>query len=333
MPMDSPSIISHVEQLRVASDPSRWALLKRLMAAPASLSALGREFGKPASWARYHLKELERVGLVRLAEVRQHKNYAEHLYAATAPAFSVRMLVTPEADSSDALVLLGSDDMAVTLLAGEARLEGTPVWAGAVGSLDGMIAVHQGLADIAGCHLYEPETGEYNTVHARCMFPGEPVVMVTVAEREQGFLVAPGNPRGIGALEDLARPDVRFLNRNPGSGTRVWFDWALHGAGIPPEAVNGYADWVSTHGEAAAAVSSGEADVSVGIRAAAEPAGITFVSLAHERYDLIIPENRIDDARIQRLLNRLTEPTFEAEVRRLGGYSTEQTGRERRVGL
>ncbi len=329
--MEAPSIISHVEQLRVVSDPHRWALLKRLMAGPASLSGLGREFDKPASWARYHVKELERVGLVRLAEIRQHLHYAEHLYAAAAPAYSVSLLITPEPDASEALILLGSDDLAVTLLAGEARLEGTPVWAGAVGSLDGMIAVHQGLADIAGCHLYEPDTGEYNTVHARCMFPGKPVVMVTVAEREQGLIVAAGNPLDVRGLEDLARPDLRFLNRNPGSGTRVWLDWALREAGIPTEAISGYADWVSTHGGAAEAVRSGQADASMGIRAAAEQRGITFVPLAHERYDLIIPEERMNDPRVQRLLERLTKPSFEAEVRRLGGYSTDETGAERRV--
>lgn len=331
--METPSTISHVEKLRVVSDPHRWALLKRLMTAPASLSALGRGFGKPASWARYHVKALERVGLVRLAEVRQHKHYAEHLYAAAAPAYSVSLLITPEPDASDALILLGSDDLAVTMLAGETRMEGTPVWAGAVGSLDGMIAVHQGLADIAGCHLYEPETGEYNTVHARCMFPGKPVVMVTVAEREQGLLVASGNPLGLAKLEDLVRPGVRFLNRNPGSGTRLWLDWALHEAAIPAEAIDGYSDWVSTHADAAEAVRSGDADASVGIRAAAEQSAISFVPLAHERYDLIIPEDRMGDARIQRLLNHLTQQTFGAEVRRLGGYSTEQTGTARRVGF
>ncbi len=331
--METPSIISQVEQLRVVSDPNRWAILKRLMTSPASLSGLGREFGKPASWARYHVKQLERVGLVHLAEVRQHKHYAEHLYAAAAPAYSVSLLITPEPDASDALILLGSDDLAVTMLAAETRLGGTPVWAGAVGSLDGMIALHQGLADIAGCHLYEPETGEYNVLHARCMFPGKPVVMVTVAEREQGLLVAPGNPLGLKGLEDLARPDTRFLNRNPGSGTRVWLDWALHEAHVPIEQIRGYSDWVSTHADAVGAVRSGEADASVGIRAAAEQGGITFVPLAHERYDLIIPEDRMNDERVQRLLERLTKQDFEAEVRRLGGYSTTQTGSERRVGL
>ena len=331
--MDAPSIISHVEQLRVVSDPHRWAILKRLMSGPASLSGLGREFGKPASWARYHVKELEKVGLVRLAEVRQHKHYAEHLYTAAASAYSVSLLITPEPDSSDALILLGSDDLAVSMLAGETRLEGAPIWAGAVGSLDGMIAVHQGLADIAGCHLYEPETGGYNVVHARCMFPGKPIVMVTVAEREQGLLVAPGNPLAVNGLEDLARPEVRFLNRNPGSGTRVWLDWALHEARIPAEEIGGYSDWVSTHAEAADAVRLGEADASVGIRAAADQGGLTFVTLAHERYELIIPEERIGDERIQRLLGHLTEQAFEARVRRLGGYSTEQTGTQRRVGF
>jgi len=202
-----------------------------------------------------------------------------------------------------------------------------------VGSLDGMIAVHQGLADIAGCHLYEPDTGDYNTVHVRCMLPDRPVVVITVAEREQGLFVAAGNPLGIGELGDLARADIRFLNRNPGSGTRIWLDWALGKAGIDSGAVPGYSDWVSTHTEAAQAVAAGRADASVGIRAAAEQTGVGFVSLSHERYELIIPEDRINDERVQRLVSRLTQPSFEAEIRRLGGYSTDETGSERRVSV
>lgn len=329
--MDVPAVISRVDQLNTLSDPRRWAVLKRLMVAPASLSALGREFDKPASWVRYHIKELERVDLVRLAEIRPQRNYVEHLYAAAAPAYSVSLLITPEPDASGALILLGSDDLAITMLAGEMRLEGDPVWAGAVGSLDGLIALRQGLADIVGCHLWEPRTGEYNTAHVRCMFPDWPVTLVTVAEREQGLLVAPGNPLGIKGLEDLARADLKFLNRNSGSGTRVWLGWALRQAGIESAAVAGYSDCVSTHAEAAHAVASGQVDVSVGIRAVAQREGIGFVPLAHERYELIIPEDRMNDERVQRLLSRLAMPSFEARMRRLGGYGTAETGAERRL--
>lgn len=322
--------IDRLEAVRAIADPHRLVLMRLLLARPQTLTSLGAALDRHPAWIRHHVKALEAAGLVRLVEERITRNYTEKYYGATAAAFTVSMLIRPEAPSS--LVALVSDDRVVDLLA-SAEGERDRLIAGVTGSLDGLIGVRQGLADIAGCHLLDADTGQYNIPFARHMFPDRDIMVVTLAHREQGLMVAPGNPLGIHGVADIATQGVRFVNRNRGSGTRVWIDRALSAAGVDPAAVAGYEVSVDTHAAAAARVAAGGADVAIGIAAAAEARGLTFVPLFRERYDLVMPEEIFHAEEVERLLDRVHTATFRRTVSRIRGYDASATGDEYRLAI
>ena len=239
-------------------------------------------------------------------------------------------MLLPDPGERGLVVIVGSDDPAIHLLAERVRPipEAPLVFTLATGSLEGLIALRQGLGDAAGCHLLDPESGEYNAPYARRIFPGRTVSLVTLAEREQGLLVAPGNPLRLSSIEDVAGRDLRFINRNDGSGTRIWLDRSILAAGIEPHDLRGYDTVVSTHDDVADAIARGGADAGVGVRAAARAHGLDFVPLFEERYDLVIPAERRELETVRTVLAELHERKFKAAVRALGGYATAHTGDE-----
>lgn len=323
--------IEREDQLRAIADPNRTAILRRLMEQPATISQLGVVFGKHPAWIRHHVKTLETAGLIVLSETRTTRNYTEKYYSAAAPAFVIEHSLRPDTAHGGPPLVFASSDFALALLTGGDDIEPPPALTAVTGSLDSLIAVRQGLADVAGCHLLDEPTGEYNVPYVRHLFPDQPVEVVTLAHREQGLIVAKGNPRGLADIEDMADPKVRIVNRNRGSGTRVWLDMALSQAGIPVDAVAGYGDEVLTHAAAAATVARGEADAALGIQAAAEEEGLGFVPLFTERYDLVIPAERMEHPGMNRLLEKLHGRAFLTSARKLIGYDTSETGRERSV--
>jgi putative molybdopterin biosynthesis protein len=198
-------------------------------------------------------------------------------------------------------------------------------------SLGGLFALASGDCDLAGCHLLDAESGDYNAPFVRRVLPGEPVDLVTLAEREQGLMVAPGNPGGIHALADLARHGVRYVNRQRGSGTRVLLDRLLADAAVPADAVEGYGREEPTHLAVAGAIAAGSADAGLGIRAAARALGLDFVPLARERYELALRAASRDQPAVHAVLAALRSRAFVAAVEALTGYDTRDTGRTRRV--
>ncbi len=318
------------EQLKAIGDRQRLALLRRLMAAPATLSQLGEGIGKHPAWIRHHVKHLEAAGLVELAETRKTRNYVEKFYRATAPAYSLQLMIVGDYEGHKPVVAVGSHDLALELLMSPAGPchEMLPL---AVGSLDGLVMLRQGLADIAGCHLLDADSGEYNLPYIKHLLPDKPVVVVTLAERQQGMIVARGNPLGLKGVEDLARGPVRIVNRNPGSGTRLWLDRRLRQLEISPGQLNGYEKVVATHTDVAALVEQGLADAGLGIQAAAEQRHLGFIPLFQERYDLVIPSEHYSEPAMQPLLARLDASSFKKTVRSLGGYNTDCTGHEERL--
>lgn len=320
--------IDRHDQLAALSDEHRLAILRRLMCGPSTLSRLGREFDKHPAWIRHHLKRLEAVGLVELAGERTTANYTEKFYRASAGAFTVHLLVAPETGARTPIMVLGSDDFALQILAGDLNrgpgdFEIVP---SAIGSLDGLIALRQGLADVAGCHLFDAPSGDYNAPFLRHLFPDRAVDMVTLAHREQGLMTAPGSALKVADIGDMAGSGLRFVNRNPGSGTRVWLDARLSGLGVAPQAIEGYDVEVCTHADVALSVASGTADVGLGVRAAADRFGLDFAPLFMERYDLVFAAGRADDEPFARLRERLDSRAFHSEVGKLGGYDSEHTG-------
>lgn len=195
------------------------------------------------------------------------------------------------------------------------------------GSRAALASLAAGEVHIAGAHLRDPATGEFNEAAVREIVPF-PCTRVSFAWWDQGLLVAPGNPLGVTDVSSLPRPDIRLLNREPGSGSRTLLDGRLAEAGIPGESVPGYATRAAGHMAVAQAISSGLADVGVGIRAAARAYGLDHVALDTERYDLVIPNHFLDLPAVSALLDLLRAPGIRAQVEALGGYDVSVMGRE-----
>jgi putative molybdopterin biosynthesis protein len=240
-------------------------------------------------------------------------------------------LLNPREAMEDRLLAIGSHDLTIDLLnsllqektGGRIHLASSNV-----GSLGGLLALRKGTAHLAGSHLLDTETGDYNRAYIRRYLPGTPVALITLAHRWQGFMTAAANPKGIRGIADLARPEVLFVNRQAGSGTRILLDYELARAGIDPGQVAGYRNEEYTHMNVAMAVASGAADAGLGIRAAADALSLAFVPLARERYDLVIPRAFLEDEKIRLLLEIIRSGDFQARVTALGGYEVEETGNE-----
>ena len=189
-----------------------------------------------------------------------------------------------------------------------------------------MIALAEGKADLAGCHLWDEESGLYNIPYVRRLLPGKRTALVTLAERRLGLILPPGNPAGILSLSDLTRPGLRFINRQSGSGTRVWLDTRLHHLGIDTNKIGGYANEKITHSAVAQAIAEGEADAGIGLEGAALSYGLDFVLLTHERYHLAVPEAVMQSAPMTTLINWLALSASRQVIETLGGYETGCTG-------
>ena len=238
------------------------------------------------------------------------------------------------AEIDNTILHIGSHDLALDLMAQflTERAPGLRLSSANVGSLGGLIALARGECHFAGSHLIDPETGKFNHASVRRYLPETAVQLITLVEREQGLLVAPGNPLRIKTLADLVRKDVRYMNRQRGAGTRVLLDYELGKLGITAAAITGYEHEEYTHLGVAVAISSGIADCGLGIHAAASALKLDFVPLTRERYDLVVPEASLDGALLQPLLALLTDAQFRAAVSARPGYHVELMG-ERRPGL
>jgi putative molybdopterin biosynthesis protein len=179
---------------------------------------------------------------------------------------------------------------------------------------------------LSGCHLLDVGTGEYNLTFVRHLFPDRSMMMITLAFREQGFMVRSGNLMQIHVVEDLARQGISFINRNPGSGTRLWLDLQLKRLGIDPRSIQGYQLEARTHTRVAEAVASNQADTGLGLNAAARRFGLDFIPLFHERYDLVMPQEAMQNPKLVSLLDILQSGDFRGEMEHLGGYETGHTG-------
>ena len=237
------------------------------------------------------------------------------------------LLVPPE-DIEGTLVVLGSHDNTLDLLATllrrrDARLR---LSSGHIGSLGGLMALRQGRAHLGGSHLFDPETNTYNITYVQKYLAGVPLKLINLAWREQGLMVLSGNPKKVRSVSDLTRPEVVFINRQRGAGTRLLLDYLLKEEGIDPVAVQGYNREEYTHMAVAANVKSGTADVGLGILAAARALGLDFIPLTPERYDLVVLESTYNDPRFQILWEVIRSREFAAAALALGGYDLRDCG-------
>lgn len=312
------------EQFKILSDARRLSILRQLMVGPATLSQLGRRLGEHPAWVRHHLKLLENAGLVELMDIKASDGYIEKYYQAKAHAFLLQQLILPDRPGKKMVVLSGSHDLALEMLASSVPGE-LDVLTLPVGSLDGLVALRQGMCNATGCHLYDPSSGDFNTPYVRHLFPDRKMVLLTLAYREQGLMVPQGNPDHVRGLADLSG-GLRFINRNPGSGTRVWLDGQLKLIGITPPQVIGYTDEARTHTEVALAITQGRARIGLGIQAAAAANQLDFIPLFHERYDLVMEEKELKDRQNSPFFDTFFSSEFRHRVDHLAGYDITHMG-------
>ena len=315
--------IQEFESIKLLADSRRMDILRLLMAAPATLTELARTMKKSPAWIRHHILALQAADLVEIREIRKTGRVTEKFYRARADALFLQQIILPKT-KRPALIFSGSHDLALDGIAEHLQKHVT-LLSLPVGSLDGLVNLRQGVCQFSGSHLLD-ESGEYNIPFVRHLFPDRAVVIVTLAYRTQGLMVASGNPRGVKKIADLARPGVRFVNRNPGSGTRLWFDAELRKLHIPPERVSGYEKVVKTHSEAAMLIANNKADAALGLQAAAHQHHLGFIPLFEERYDLVLP--REQDKALSPLLDYIQTMDFRNSLTLLTGYNTTHSGEQ-----
>ena len=237
----------------------------------------------------------------------------------------VRTLRT-HAELIQTILVLGSHDLTLDIMAQYLAEQSRRLSSNNIGSIGGLVALSRGEAHIAGSHLLDPETGEYNKPYVRRYLPDTPITLMGLVKREQGMIVAPENPKGIREIRDLQRKDVRFVNRQKGSGTRLLLDHHLSTLGIAGEEVRGYTQEEYTHLTVASAVASGKADCGLGIRAAATALKLDFIPLESERYELVFPTDNLDLALLQPFFDLLHDSKFKRAIELLEGYDVSIMG-------
>jgi putative molybdopterin biosynthesis protein len=236
-------------------------------------------------------------------------------------------LLKPVSAVRNTVVAVGSHDNTLDLLADELRAKSRlNLSSSHVGSMGGLMAVKRGGCHLAGAHLLDTSDGSYNRSYVERFLPDTPVRLVNLVLRDQGLIIPRGNPKGIKGIEDLAREEVSFINRQGGSGTRILLDYRLAQLGLEADRIKGYQNEEFTHMAVAAAILSGAADAGLGINAAARALNLDFIPVVTEQYDLVIPVEIFETEMIQTILETISSKAFQERVVALGGYSTEHTG-------
>jgi putative molybdopterin biosynthesis protein len=237
-------------------------------------------------------------------------------------------LLVNDEELKNTIVVIGSHDITIDILSDEIRRGGRNIRisSGNVGSLGGLMAVRKGICHIAGSHLLDTETGEYNVSYIRRYLKNIRVSLFHLALRDQGLVIQKNNPKGIKGIMDLTRDDVLFVNRQAGSGTRILLDYNLARSGIKPESIRGYDHEEFTHMSVAVDVLSGAADCGMAIYAAAKALDLDFFPMDREQYDLVIPTAFLDDPNMQAVLDTIRSREFRERVSALGGYDPSRSG-------
>jgi putative molybdopterin biosynthesis protein len=238
-------------------------------------------------------------------------------------------LLRPLSMIHNTIVIVGSHDNTLDVLADQIKSNHSHLSLSSshVGSMGGLMAIKRKACHLAGSHLLDTADGTYNVSYIKKFLPEVGVKLVNLVFREQGLIVRRGNPKGIHGIEDLARDDIRFINRQAGSGTRILLDYRLRQLNIEPASIAGYQNEEFTHMSVAVAVLSGIADAGLGIFAAAKALNLDFVPVVTEQYYLLIPNEHFESPNVQVVLEIINSAEFKRRVEALGGYFTENTGK------
>jgi putative molybdopterin biosynthesis protein len=237
----------------------------------------------------------------------------------------VRLYRSPS-EIEQTIFAIGSHDITLDILSQHLSAHDRRLASANVGSLGGLVALKRQEAHLAGSHLLDPESGEYNLSYIEQYLPGVPVTVIALVGRQQGLIVPKGNPKNIRSLSDLIRQDISFINRQRGSGTRVLLDYHLSMLDIKPDSIQGYFQEEYTHLAIAAAVSSGKVACGLGIAAAAQALDLDFIPLFEERYDLVIPREYYQSPLLEPVFEILQSTSFRQAVQALPGYDISPMG-------
>ena len=310
--------VEEIFSLPVEAPGSAAALSTRVLSArapasgrPARLCRVGEQWvSVPVSASPYYLPEADGV----ISRLRRNGERADVVPFTAAGALQKR------------LVIAGCDPAASLLAAIVEKTAGIELVTASASSQLALSWLKDGITHIAGTHLEDPETGEFNLPYLRRHFPGQDLAVVTFASWEEGLVLARGNPKRISKIEHLASRTVRFVNREPGSGARALADRLLREAGVPSSRVHGYRVELYGHLAAAYAVFGGDADCCIATRSAAQAFGLDFVPLESERYDLVMRSDTLQLPAVQSLLDALQRSALRRELEVLAGYDTSRTG-------
>ncbi len=238
-------------------------------------------------------------------------------------------LLRPLSSIENTIVITGSHDNTLDLLADQIKMAkgDISISSSHVGSMGGLMAIRKGACHMAGAHLLDAEDGSYNISYIKKYLPDEKVWVINLVMRDQGLMVPKGNPKHITSIEDLKDKGLSFINRQPGSGTRILLDYKLKELQISPADIKGYENDEYTHMSVAVAVLSGRVDAGLGIMAAAMALDLDFIPVVTEEYDLIIPDRFYHTQKIQVMLETIQTQDFKERVMSLGGYDIGNTGR------
>ncbi|WP_312515146.1 helix-turn-helix transcriptional regulator [Anaerospora sp.] len=278
------------------------------------------EMIKRGDLAAYHIGRKVRVQASDL------DHYIQKSKGASSTAVS-KQVDSPPA-SQDSLIICGQD-VVLDILTRHLEREFPQIkfLRNYVGSMDGLLALYRGTANVATAHLWDSDTGNYNSPYIRRILPGHKALLINLVHRNAGFYVAKGNPKGIFSWKDLTRPDVRIINRECGSGARVLLDEQLRKLSLSTKDLQGYSHIEMSHLAVASTVARGDADVGIGIEKAAQQVqGVDFIPLQVERYDIVIRKDDADKPLFQALLTALRSKAFINEVQGIGGYDLSKTG-------
>lgn len=265
---------------------------------------------------------------VEETDIETYKQNKKEIIQPTPFSSPVNAIPLTGLDTSDALILCGQDMILDILTRHLARkFPAIRFLRHYIGSIDGLAALYRGQANAVTVHLWDSDSDDYNLPYVRRLMPGHQAVVINLVYRMEGFYVAQGNHKNIVSWQDLARPNVRFVNRERGSGARVLLDEKLRVVGIPHHLINGYLDEEMSHMAVASKVARGEADVGLGIeKTAMQVAGLQFIPLQKERYDLVIRYEDQEKPHFAALLEIIRSSAFREEIEGLGGYDVSQMG-------
>ncbi|MBP7553776.1 MAG: molybdopterin biosynthesis protein [Spirochaetes bacterium] len=237
-------------------------------------------------------------------------------------------LLRSKKDINNVLIIGGSHDPLIDEIIDICRINYRNMYVSSsnIGSMAGLIAIKRNEAHLAGIHLLDEETGSYNISYIKKYFPDRKTVLIKCVKRIQGIIVEKGNPKNIKTIKDLTNPDIRYVDRQMGSGTRILFDFELQKNSINPRLINGYDRVENTHIAVSLAIKSRTADAGLGVYSASKIYGLDFIPIAEEEYDFLTLERFISDEKLDKFVKSLKNPDFIKRIDDLGGYSYDKIG-------